>query len=340
MKLKEDFLYHVASLKSFLAKVKEDFDTIEINLSSKDKDDYVRANHRSIFERLDSFFDSLDKDFSLLNEEEFGFYKDYYVKEMFPFLADSIDTNSYIREKPLGYAGDYVTMNLIYDLNNSGFLGKTMYSRLINFYTCSIDVANSNIYRKNFLKDKILEFLTIKEHPVFLSVGCGPAREVIELLKENKIQKSAIFHLLDLEKNALNYIKDELSKIEFNREDIKINYYLSDLLEIIKNKRTAELFSNVDFIYVSGVFDYLSDRACKKVVQNLAQIARNEVVFFNMSLENARHRSYYEVFGEWVMYHRKKEDVLRWTDGLIGFSSSIVDFSDCRSYWILRVKRA
>jgi hypothetical protein len=110
-------------------------------------------------------------------------------------------------------------------------------------------------------------------------------------------------------------------------------------LEIIKNKKITKLFQDVDFIYVSGVFDYLSDKICKKVVHNLVSIAKGEVIFFNMSLENSRHRSYYEVFGEWIMYHRNKKDVLSWTEGLVGVSCSIVDYVKCKSYWILRVEK-
>ena len=82
-----------------------------------------------------------------------------------PYLYEGSEINQYIRRKPLGYAGDYVTMNYIYDFNDKKYLGETLFERLLNRYTCSTDVANSNIHRKEYLKRKIQKIIQETDSP-------------------------------------------------------------------------------------------------------------------------------------------------------------------------------
>lgn len=338
--LKDEFIKHISATADFLNTLKVEFDGYDLQLTDDEKIKVLNKRKKKIFEKLDFYFDQIWEDFKDLTEEGAVQYKDYFVKNMMSYLAEDIETNSYIRRRPLGYAGDYVTMNFIYDYQEGRFLGKTLYAKLINHYTCNIDVACSNIFRKKYLKKKILQHLSDKEEVQILSVGCGPAREIIELLREEKITVAVVIHLLDLEKNAIEYVVKELKSIDYDREKIKIRFYMFDLIDLVKSKKIAALFQRVNFVYISGVFDYLSDRLATKVTKEMFKIVKRELIIFNMSFENARHRAYYEIFGEWIMYHRKKDEILNWTNSLEGYKKiSIQSYPDCRSYWILEVER-
>lgn len=339
--LKKGFVEQVALLRDFLRALKEEFDGYDIRLAGeREKEVALNSRKREVFEKLDVYFEVLWSDFSSLPKGLFEQHKAYFERQMMPYLAENIETNTYIREKSLGYAGDYVMMNLIYDYHQRKFLGKTLYAKLINHYTCNIDVAQSNIQRKEYLKSKLLEFMADGNRPQILSVGCGPAREVTELLREGKLNGHVTIHLLDIEKNAVDFVAGELKRIDFDRSKIKINLYLLDLIEIIKNKRVAALFKEIDLVYISGVFDYLSDRLSERVLRGMFNITKKELIVFNMSFENARHRAYYEIFGEWVMRHRKKEDLLKWTESLSGnYRAQIENCPKCKSYWVLKVEK-
>ncbi len=339
--LDKKFVEETLSLQTFLCGLKQEFDRYDIDLK-EEKSKILILNERrtDVFKKLDFYFDSLwdiVKDYS---KSRVQLHKHFFESKLFDYLAAGIESNTYIREQPLGYAGDYMMMNMIYDYHQGKYFGKTLYSKLINHYTCNIDVACSNIYRKEYLKEKLLKYSAEGKTFQVLSVGCGPAREWLELLREKKLNGPVRVHLLDLEKNAIEFVKKELDKIDFDRKKVIIDFHMLDLIEIVRSKRIKELFADVDFIYVSGVFDYLSDRIATKVLKGLFEVSKKELVVFNMSYENGRHRIYYEMFGHWVMWHRKKEDVLKWCEPFSGRAKvDVGEYPGCKSYWVLDLRK-
>jgi hypothetical protein len=335
------FTEQVEEFRQYLSRLKVEFDGYDRDLKEEAaRLQLLESRKPEVFRALDVHFAQLWDLFKRANGDPVGWHKLYAEKVLLPYLYKGVEINEYIRTKPLGYAGDYVTMNYIYDHHRDHYLGRTLFTKLINNYTCNTTVASSNIFRKDFLKKKIRDLVAGKPGQTILSVGCGPAREVVELLKEGALQGPLTIHLLDLEKNAINYVKKELAALSYDRKQIKISLHLLDLIEIVKNKKIKELFKSVDLVYVSGVFDYLSERTSRRILKSLFEITSKELIVFNMSLENAEHRIYYEVLGEWVMYHRKREDLLKWGEGLGDEAAiSIIDYPQCKCYWILRACR-
>lgn len=187
--LDDHFVEHVSNLANYCKSIKEEFEKKEESLLSKEQGIiFLNKRKGEIFEKLDHHFDEIWNDFENIAPENFREHKQYYVKEMMDYIGTGVETNTYIRMQPLGYAGDYVTMNYIYDYNGDQYLGDTLYSKLINKYTCTIDVAKSNIFRKEYLKSQILKCCLEIENPKILSIGCGPAREIMELLKRKKVK--------------------------------------------------------------------------------------------------------------------------------------------------------
>jgi extracellular factor (EF) 3-hydroxypalmitic acid methyl ester biosynthesis protein len=201
-------------------------------------------------------------------------------------------------------------------------------------------VSRSNIARKNHLKTRILEELGKNQKTKILSVGCGPAREIIELLKEKEIRHPVEFNCLDLEKKAIEFVKTEIQKISFNEKLIQIRFFPKDLMELARNKDLAENFQNSQLIYISGVFDYFTDRLCKRTLRNLFPLLakKGTLIAFNMSLEDASNRAYYEIFAKWVMIHRTKKELLSWVEGnMVGCRFYIHDIENCPNYHILNI---
>ena len=130
------------------------------------------------------------------------------------YMRDPVEINRHIYRKPLGYAGDFMVMNYIYDYHGKRYLGRNCYEQLINHYTSNIGISRSNIKRKEFFKEKILALLDYADSPRILSIGCGSARELIELIKEGEFVKTAQFTCFDLEEKALQFVRDSIEQIE------------------------------------------------------------------------------------------------------------------------------
>ncbi|MCM8781482.1 MAG: hypothetical protein NC828_00260 [Candidatus Omnitrophica bacterium] len=216
--------------------------------------------------------------------------------------------------------------------------------KLINNYTCNIPISCSNIKRKEFLKEKILETLERKDKSKILSAACGPARELIELVREGKITKPLLFKCLDFEKKALDYIDNEIKKTEHGKKELfSIEYICRDITSIIRDSRLKEKLNGQDLIYAFGIFDYLSNRMASWLTKELSSLLNKDgkLIICNASLENSSHRSYYDLLGEWNIVYRTKEDMLSWTDSFSDFSE--IEFegpSNFSNYLFLSITKA
>lgn len=319
--LDKEFIDLTKDLRNFLQGVKSKFNEFDIlNPDEQTQIEFIRANKKMIFARLDSHFDQIWKIAENFDKESYRLHKIYYQQMLYDLLGANIEINSYIYQKPLGYPGDYVMMNYIYDYcGDKAFLGRSSYERLINNYTCSIPFSRSNIERKDFIKARILEIVKRKDNAKILSVGCGSARELTELLAKDEFKRPVSFTCLDFEKRALEHVRTKINEINKHKQNLlTIQYIHRNLIDIAIDKRIEEKINSQDLIYVSGVFDYLGDHFCSRVIRQLYSLLNNggSLVTCNASAENYSHRAYYEMLGEWNMIHRTKEEILTWLKGI------------------------
>ena len=161
--IKNDFVQEIEAFVKYLHLIKEQFAKFDQQLKDEqEKFVFLEKEKDLIFKEFDNRFDRLWEYFNNVDKILFTARKQYCETTIVPYLYEGNEINKYIRRKPLGYAGDYVTMNYIYDFNNKKYLGETLFERLLNRYTCSRDVANSNIHRKEYLKEKIQRIIHSK----------------------------------------------------------------------------------------------------------------------------------------------------------------------------------
>ena len=337
------FVSLIKEIQQFLQGVKERFDTFDReNNNLHEQIRFIEANKKEIFEQLDSYFNKIWDIIKDFEKDKYIVHQNYYQKILGYLLLELIETNRHVYEKPLGYAGDYIMMNYIYDYHKDNYLGNSLYEKLINHYTCNIPISCSNIRRKDFLKEKILETLKRRDDPKILSFG-GPIRELIELLREGAVNKSLKFKCLDPEKKSLDYTSNEISKIEtVKRQALSIQYICRDIASIIRDKNLKKELQDQDLIYAFGIFDYLSDRMASRLTKELYQLLKEGgiLVIFNASSKSNSYRAYYELLGEWNMVHRTKEQMLIWTKDINGTAKAkFEDLLEGNNYLCLSIER-
>jgi len=316
-----EFVGLTHDFRDYLQDLKTKFDNLDDkNLEPKKRINFLESEKEKIFKKFDFYFNKTWEIIKDFEREKYIAHQNYYYKILSPLLGDIIEINRYIYTKPLGYSGDYIMMNYIYDYSgNNHYLGGSSFEKLINNYTCNIPISVSNIRRKEFLKEKIIATLKKKENAKILSIASGPARELTELLREGKFNKSLLFICLDFEKKALDYVNKEISKIEFKRrQSVTVEYIHRDIISIIRDKKLREVLKDCNLIYAFGIFDYLTERMVSRLAKELYQLLQNEgeLIICNASLENSSHRAYYELLGKWNMAHRTKKQMLDWMNGI------------------------
>jgi len=320
--LDKGFVALTREMKNFLLCLKREFDKYDAKRPKEQQQiEFILNRKQDVFLQLNEYFEKVWKIIECLDKDAYFIYQEYFQKELGGILLRPIEINKRIFDKPLGYAGDYEVMNYIFDYHDKAFLGKTCFEKLINHYTCNIPIASSNIKRKDFFKKRILEVMEHCDAANIVSIGSGPARELIELLDEGKITKPLSFKCLDLEKKALDYVKEKIKKIpEAKKELLFISYLHKDLISIIRDKKLKEEVRGSDLIYASGVFDYLNTKMAARLTQELESLLKEQgrLIICNATLENSSHRAYYELLGSWDLIHKSRAEIMAWTKNIKG----------------------
>lgn len=221
--------------------------------------------------------------------------------------------------KPLGYAGDYEMVNQILGDPRQG---PTTYFELVNFMFLQASVARAHRNRVDILhsrlRDVALRSLKERRSMRVLNVGCGPVGELQRLAVDNVPLDGLDIVLMDFSEETLVYARKAIDDAaamggrHFQRVTLR-NESVHQLL-----KRTARSpagsgkgdeasggEAGFDFIYCAGLFDYLSDKACARLIQHFFDQLRagGELLVTNVHSANPE-RHWMEHFMEWYLIYR------------------------------------
>lgn len=212
--------------------------------------------------------------------------------------------------KPLGYAGDFEMMNLIYKQEN---IGKSLFARCLQRYYINEPAAVAVRNRADYLIGVILNELknsNTKKPFRMLSVACGPAMEWQRLLPElGELDKQVNVDLLDQDKQALLSTQNRLRYLQ-SKHPSSVNFQFIN--KAIKNiiVRGTEC-DEYDLIYSAGLFDYLSDpvafTAAKQLFNSLRPGGKLIIGNFNVGNPNQVVMDYAL---DWELIYRSEEELL------------------------------
>lgn len=318
--LDETFVENVQALKQYLINIKDKFDSYDNTVMKGEQwIRFLERNKPSIFRRLNRYFDVLWQTSKSFPHILYELHKRYCQEELHSLFLCS-PFNRRIYEKPLGYAGDYVMMNYIYE---DGYEGDTTYDKLVHRYTLSLPVAVANKNRKYYFKKRILSTIKKTNNAKITSVACGPAREIIEVLTELPSSIKCTFTLVDSEKLALEFIKDKIRTLNngVKSSDVAINYVHRDVLELMRESRMKEVINDQDLIYAAGLIDYIKNRIAARIIEILYGCLKKGSVLIvgNVHSDNPS-RVCMEMLGEWVVIHRDEKGMMNLAKNITGAS--------------------
>lgn len=200
--------------------------------------------------------------------ENLGSYHAYCRRHLHQFVLSSPFMNR-IFTKPLGYAGDYEMMNMI-NRNTPG--GQTVFARVLDAFLLSQAPADAVRNRVEYFCRRIGEESQRAQasgHTAKIwTLGCGPAREVQNALTRFPWIDDVQFRLLDFNDETLAHTKGKTAELvrQHNRRT-KIQMVKQSVHSLLKEVDRGVVASNesYDLIYCSGLYDYLSNKVCKKL---------------------------------------------------------------------------
>lgn len=201
------------------------------------------------------------------------------------------------REKPLGYPGDFQLIDWIYT-NNPQSDGKgLLWDRMFLRQPATQAVRN----RKEFFITILSSFKTRKVS--VLNIACGPCREILDAVQMLSAKNSfCFFHCVDYDHRAITYAK-ELIKYDV-RDLFEIEWEVSNVFSFHPEKR-------YDFIWVSGLFDYLDSRLSTALIRKMWQWLENggKIVVGNFHPSNPN-KNHMEWCLGWFLFHRTERELV------------------------------
>jgi extracellular factor (EF) 3-hydroxypalmitic acid methyl ester biosynthesis protein len=248
-----------------------------------------------------------------VSDSEISLHKAYLRRELHPIvLCSPFIFRTYT--KPLGYAGDYEMVNMM--LRNP-YEGSSAFAKLLNFALLHTEpvVAHRNRidYLVETLRSETRKRVRQGKTRVF-NLACGPAVEVRRFLSEYDESDLTEFDLLDFNYETLEYTKEKITEIRRTTgRETPVRFIQRSVNQILRSAAqddTDEDLSGYDIVYCAGLFDYLSQRVCQRLVDLFCRMAKpgGLVIVTNVASSNPR-RACMEYLMEWNLIHRSIDEM-------------------------------
>ena len=281
-----------------------DREEMEMGILSELKDG---VNER-LFELLIDFKGAVED----VEEDAQAMHKSYVRRQLHPHLLCSPFLYRTFK-KPLGYAGDYEMVNMI--LRND-FDGASIFAKLFNHMLLQAPPAEAHRNRIKYLVTTIAEAAERKarsgERLRVMNLGCGPAEEVLRVLKSEEVSDVIDFVLLDFNDETIKYTKSRLeeARARYGRS-ANIILEKKSVHQVLKMASRGDFQkAEYDLVYCAGLFDYFSQKVCKKMVELFSTLVTpgGEVLVTNVADTNPV-SDWMEYVMAWDLIYRSREEM-------------------------------
>lgn len=245
-----------------------------------------------------------------MDSPEFLAVKSYTEQVLTPaFMGGPIWERSY--NKPRGYPGDYAIMKMVYAWAREG---ETMADRLV--HRVGLEVAECIATRMVLVQQSIAE--TIRKFgqngPARIaSLGCGPAKEVENILSSSRLAGEAHFTLIDQDLEALEDTHARLMpSVAGKRGQAQLKILQESFVGIVRGGVAAGEIEQQHLIYTVGLVDYLRASMARGLVTKLySQLAPGGTLIIG-NMADSKLSNYWpmEFITDWRVEYRNREEML------------------------------
>ena len=286
--------------------------TVTRSRDELEKEIFSGVQEQAIYEVL-PFWERLEDVAAEVTEAEVSLHKAYLRRELHPIVLCSpfIYRTS---TQPLGYAGDYEMVNMM--LRNP-YEGSSAFAKLLNFALLHTEPVVAHRNRIDYLVETLRRETLSRVHKgrtrVF-NLACGPAVEVGRFLRNHEESDLTDFDLLDFNLETLEYTRERLTEARMSAgRESQLKFFQRSVNQILRSAAQGtddEELHDYDVVYCAGLFDYLSQRVCQRLVDLFCRMAKpgGLVIVTNVASSNPR-KACMEYLMEWNLIHRSIEEM-------------------------------
>ncbi|MBF0467097.1 MAG: class I SAM-dependent methyltransferase family protein [Nitrospirae bacterium] len=227
-------------------------------------------------------------------------------QEFLPYILLTNAANA-MYSKPRGYAGDYLTIKMIYDNIPEG---KSAVGVLID--TCFLEepAAKAVRNRKNIIINEVRHLLenNSESNISITSLACGPAEEIFDIYTSLERTGKLKITLLDFDIQALAFVAEKLEKLKLNKN---VTLLHQNLIYLLTKKEILQIKTQ-DLIYSIGLIDYFNDSFVVRLFNMIYGYLKpgGKIMIGNFHPRNTS-RGYMDYILEWKLIYRTEEDMNR-----------------------------
>lgn len=318
-RVQTEFKTIVADLQSYLSELRLWANQVELRLPTRYAgvdlpDETLLLLGRDVVDTIDRMHDRFEEVAGGVDPDARPAHRHFARQLLSPFfLCTPFGYRSF--QKPLGYAGDYELMNMIH---RQAPEGPDLFSRLVHYWLVRQWPAQSVRNRVAHLELLVTQTAACahrNHQPArVLSLGCGPAREIENVVRASRLADHLDVTLLDFDQAPLDFAQRSLAETcrrQGRTPQIRTRRLSAQhLLRLAAGgQRVAD--HDYDLIYSAGLFDYLSDAVCRQLVSVFYDwlAPGGRVVVSNMD-DCKPFRSMMEFLLDWHLIYRRGPELL------------------------------
>lgn len=273
----DEFKVVIADMQAFLMDMRRWLEQVELSIRSEPSGDRVQVERDAIQElknpitpAVGSLFERFEETARRIPDDLQSIHRSYSKRQIHPIiLCSPFVYRSF--QKPLGYAGDYEMVNMML---GDPLQGSSLFAKIVNFWFVGAPPCEAHRNRIKHLVGRLVEetqrVAREKRIARILDMACGPAREVQDFLAHEELSNQAQFELLDFNDETLEFTGKSLEELKKKHHRVtpvqmvkkSVNHILKETFKPAVEPPEKEY----DFIYCAGLFDYLEDRICRKLM--------------------------------------------------------------------------
>ncbi len=345
--IRQSFKDYTSNLSYDLSVYKQYFDNLDAEYANEPesiKDTIqkviLESEGRKFMDFLSLKLDELKeqiRDFQRDENERHGYY---FRRQVWNFILCSIFMTR-TNMKPRGYVGDSEMMRMIYE---NDYWGDSTFCKLMHKHPIEHDAAqavrNRRVLIPRVLKTVRDEFPGMANKSFrILSVACGPATELQDILMTPDDFNTYSISLFDQDKEALLEAAKGIERLEKKeRMKAKIIYLKDSVRTMLSTQQIEEKWGRFHYIYSMGLFDYLTPPVAMVVLRKLFDllVPGGQMLIGNFHVNNPS-RHYMEYWCDWVLYYRTEEEFMALLEDKTAEKS--IMFEDSRSQMFLTVRK-
>jgi extracellular factor (EF) 3-hydroxypalmitic acid methyl ester biosynthesis protein len=312
----------VSDMQALLREIRRWLEQVELSLRSANPVDRTKME-LTFIEKLNSLilpvteglFSKFESIAGVIQEDVRAVHRAYTRRQLHPLILCSPFMYRTFH-KPLGYAGDYEMVNMIL---RDPVEGASLFAKVLNTHFVGVAPAEGHRNRVKYLSSVLREETKRRARAGLatniFNLGCGPAKEIQDFLVFDDLCDRTTFTLLDFNDETLAYTGNLLA-------DIKMKYQRQTPITMVKRSvhqilkegpRGAETGKNTvyDIVYCAGLFDYLSDRVCRRLMEIFYEMLApgGLLIATNVEASNPA-RQMMEYLMDWHLIYRDPKQLL------------------------------